>query len=61
MAHARIDIHPLNQFDPLTEPNSVGQRWKTWKRRFETYVAALGIMDNTQKRALLYIWPERQR
>ena len=53
MAQARIDIHPLRPFDPLTEPNSVGQRWKAWKRRFETYLAALGITDPTQQRALL--------
>ena len=53
MAQARIDIHPLRPFDPLTEPTSVGQRWKVWKRRFETYLAALGIKDATQQRALL--------
>lgn len=53
MAQARIDIHPLRPFDPLTEPTSVGQRWKVWKRRFETYLAALGIKDVTQQRALL--------
>ena len=53
MAEARIDIPPLRAFDPLTEPNSVGQRWKLWKKRFETYLAALGITDNTRKRALL--------
>ena len=53
MAQARIDIQPLRTFDPLTEPTSVGQRWKVWKRRFETYLAALGITDTTQQRALL--------
>ena len=53
MAEAHFDIPPLRAFDPLTEPNSVGQRWKLWKKRFETYLAALGITDNTQKRALL--------
>ena len=53
MAQARIDVHPLRPFDPLTEPNSVGQRWLAWKRRFETYLAALEIADPTQQRALL--------
>ena len=53
MAQARIDIHRLRPFDPLTEPTSMGQRWKVWKRRFETYLAALGIKDVTQQRALL--------
>ena len=53
MATGRIDLHPLQPFDPLSEPNSIAQRWSTWKKRFETYLAALGIQDNTQKRALL--------
>ena len=53
MATGRIDLHPLPPFDPLSEPNSIAQRWSTWKKRFETYLAALGIKDNAQKRALL--------
>lgn len=53
MVQARIDIHLLRPFDPLSEPNLVGQRWKIWKRRFETYIAGVGITDANQKRALL--------
>ena len=53
MATGRIDLHPLPPFDPLSEPNSIAPRWSTWKKRFETYLAALGIKDNAQKRALL--------
>lgn len=49
----RIDITPLLQFDPISDPTSISQRWKTWKRRFETYLVALNIKDDTQKRALL--------
>ena len=41
------------QFDPISDPTSISQRWKKWKRRFETYLVALNIKDDTQKRALL--------
>ena len=48
-----LGLMPLVPFDPLSDPTSLGQRWKAWKRRFEVYVAALGIDDTKQKRALL--------
>ena len=50
---SKIDLAPLPQFDPLSEPSSLSQRWKSWTKRFQTYVAALGIKDDKQKRALL--------
>ena len=50
---ARVDLEPLPPFDPLTEPSSIAQRWKTWKRRFETYLVALNVTEDKQKRALL--------
>ena len=50
---ARVDLVPLPPFDPLTEPSSIAQRWKTWKRRFETYLVALNVTEDKQKRALL--------
>ena len=28
-------------FDPLSEPSSLSQRWKTWNKQFEMYVAAM--------------------
>ena len=40
-------------FDPLSDPSSLSQRWKTWKRRCETYLIALNVTDNKQKRAVL--------
>ena len=49
----RLDVTPLPPFDPVSDPTSLSQRWKTWKRRFETYLLALNITDNKQKRALL--------
>ena len=49
----RLDVTPLPPFDPVNDPTSLIQRWKTWKRRFETYLLALNITDDKQKRALL--------
>ena len=48
-----LGLMPLAPFDPLSDPTSLGQRWKTWKRRFEVYVTALDIQNAKQKRALL--------
>ena len=45
----KIDIPPLPPFDPM----SLSQRWKTWKRRFETYLVAINVTDAKKKRALL--------
>ena len=49
----KINVTPLLPFDPISDPTSLSQRWKTWKRRFETYLVAVNVKDNTQKRALL--------
>ncbi len=49
----KIEVTPLAPFDPISDPTSISQRWKTWKRRFETYLIALNIKEDTQKRALL--------
>ena len=49
----RLDVNPLPQFDPVGNPTSLSQCWKSWKRRFETYLVALNITDDKQKRALL--------
>lgn len=53
MATGRIDLAPMAPFDPLSDPSSLSQRWKTWKRRFETYLVALNVTATKQKRALL--------
>ena len=53
MMAQRLDLAPLSPFDPFTEPNSLGQRWKAWRRRFQTYLLAMNITDPTQQRALL--------
>ena len=49
----RIDVSPLPQFDPVSDPSSLGQRWTQWKRRFETYILAVNVTNDAQKRALL--------
>ena len=49
----RLDLMPIAPFDPLSDPTSIGQRWKTWKRRFEVYVTAMNITNDKQKRAVL--------
>ena len=50
---ARPDVTPLPSFDPVGDPTSLSQRWTTWKKRFETYLIALNITEDKQKRALL--------
>ena len=50
---SKIDFAPLPQFDPLGEPRSLSQHWKSWTKCFQTYVAALDIKDDEQKRGLL--------
>ena len=50
---ARLDLPPLPPFDAYTDPSSVGQRWKSWRRRFQTYLAAIDVTSPAQQRALL--------
>ena len=50
---ARIEVAPLTPFDPYGDSSSLSQRWKSWKRRFETYLIAVNVTDDKQKRALL--------
>ena len=49
----RVDLPPLPQFKPLTDPSSLGQRWKNWVKQFKTYLVATNITDDKQKRAML--------
>ena len=53
MVTSPIDVPSLPFFDPYSDSSSIGPHWKLWKRRFETYIAALGISDPMRKRALL--------
>ena len=49
---ARPDVNPLPSFDPVGDLTLLRQRW-TWKKHFETYLIALNIREDKQKRALL--------
>ena len=43
----------ISPFDCIGEPAKLAQRWGKWKAEFELYVAASGVDDKVQKRALL--------
>ena len=43
----------IPSFDAVGDVTSLAQRWLKWKERFHLYVAASGVTDDTQKRALL--------
>ena len=43
----------ISPFDCIGEPATLAQRWDKWKAEFELYVAASGVDDKVQKRALL--------
>ena len=50
---AKIDLTPLLPFDPFSDPSSLCQRWKIWTKCFQTYVVAMNITNDKQKRMLL--------
>ena len=50
---AKIDLAPLPPFDPHGDPSSLSQRWTIWTKRFQTYIVAMNITNDKQKRALL--------
>ena len=35
------------------EPSLLSERWKSWTKWFQTYLAAMNITEDKQKRALL--------
>lgn len=46
-----VGLKPIEQFDP--HASDVAQKWSTWKRSLQTYLLALNITDENQKRAIL--------
>ena len=62
MASKGLDLSHIAHFDPVSDPASIGQNWKAWKRCFTTYLSAMAITNDTQKRGLLLYQagPERQ-
>ena len=49
----KVEVTPLPMFDPMSDHSSLSQCWKAWKSRFETYISAINVTDDKQKRALL--------
>ena len=47
------EVRSLPCFEPRAEPHSLSVRWKRWKRSFDLYVLAKGIVEDRQKVALL--------
>ena len=51
---AKIEVHHLTPFDPVSNPTLIGQCWKIWKRHFKTYyLVVVYIKEDKQKRTLL--------
>ena len=49
-----LNLPPVAEFNPDTEVGaSLSKKWDIWIRDFDMFVAASGVTDNTQKRALL--------
>ena len=47
-----LDIPVVEAFNCNTDGN-LASEWEKWKKRFQYYVAAAGLSDNKQKRAVL--------
>ena len=48
-----LDLSGLGNFDPYSDPTTLSLRWKEWLRRYERFLVAMDIKDDTRKRALL--------
>ena len=48
-----LDLSSLGNFDPYSDPTTLSLRWKEWLRRYERFLVAMDIKDDTRKRALL--------
>ena len=49
MAVCLSGLRGLPAFDAVGEPETLAQRWTTWKAEFKLYVTASGIRDATQR------------
>ena len=48
-----IQLPAVPSFDPSGDPNTISQRWNTWKKSFVYYTEASGITNDVQKRNTL--------
>ena len=53
MAVALSGLPCVSTFDTVGEPETLSQRWTLWKDEYKLYVAASGISNKAQKKALL--------
>ena len=47
------DLGGISSFDIDGDPNTVGARWKKWRRSFELFACGKGVTNASQKKALL--------
>ena len=52
---SKLDLAPLPQFDPLGEPSSLSQHWKSWMKRLQMYVEALDVKEDKQEERCYFI------
>ena len=45
-----LEVAFLATSDPITDPLSLRQKWKSWKWCLETYIAALNLIKDKRKR-----------
>ena len=50
---ATLQIPSMLPFNPHGDQNSINQRWAKWKKRFEYFILASGITEDTCQNALL--------
>ena len=57
---AKIELHPYcHSTGPVSDPTSIGQRWKIWKHQFETYLVTTDVKESE---LCYYIkWAKKQR
>ena len=48
-----LDLSGLGNFEPYSDPTTLSLRWKEWLRRYERFLVAMDIKDDTRKCALL--------
>ena len=48
-----LDLSSLEKFNLYSDPTTLSVCWKEWLQRFERFLVAIDIKDETRKRALL--------
>ena len=53
MATINIEIQGVPPFDCKGNSSASGPRWKKWLQSFQYFLVAIGVVNDTQKKALL--------